>query len=299
MRNDTWSTYSEFYRKSGYSSFSQQHRESKGKFPFRMILVEQNAHNFTDPALEETIIALPLKTERNCRWSWSINDRNYTRISQPGRMLVVPSNTTSEWEVNARRTVLVLAVPNKTTKMILGGACPTTLENMFDPLTSDTWEEPLVEQMMNRLWLCANSGSLNNSYLADGLIMSIISQLLIIAGTQLDNPQIALPQWRMKRVKEYVFSRLADEISLNDLADAAGLSVRHFSRNFQKETGETPLRWVMKLRAEKSMDLLKNPALSLHDIAETCGFSSQSHFTTALKNLTGLTPYKWRQLHRQ
>jgi AraC-like DNA-binding protein len=37
-------------------------------------------------------------------------------------------------------------------------------------------------------------------------------------------------------------------LKLQDLADAAGFSYRHFARSFRLQTGETPHRWVMKLR---------------------------------------------------
>lgn len=300
MSNPQWSNYSEFYQRSEYASFLQEHRVSNGQLPFRMILVQQSSHNFCDPALPESIIALPLEVEPGCSWNWEINNKHYHQKSRSGSMLLVPADTESHWEVNARRTLLVLALPNITVKKLLGSACPEDFHNLFSPLTQQTWEEPLVESMIKRLWGNSASKSMANSCLSDGLLTSIFAQLLLMSDTKLDTQsRIFLPKWRLNRIKNYVEAHISEEICLDDLARAAGLSVRHLTRNFQKETGETPHRWVMKVRTEKAATLLSDTELSINDIAQLCGFSSQSHLTSSLKILTGLTPLRWRHVNRR
>lgn len=90
-------------------------------------------------------------------------------------------------------------------------------------------------------------------------------------------------------------AHLHRDIPLIDLAAVAGWSVRHFSRRFRQETGRTPHDWILGKRVERAKDLLGKPKLPLAEIALSCGFADQSHFTTAFRRLTDTTPLRWRR----
>jgi AraC family transcriptional regulator len=154
--------------------------------------------------------------------------------------------------------------------------------------------------MLRRLWESAAGERDVDPYLGDGLLMSVVSQLFVKAGTSLrrDAP-VVLPKWRVSRVREYVDANLDRDISLENLADAAGLSRRHFVRSFRQELGATPHKWLMERRLDEAKALLTNSEMRLCDIAASCGFSSQSHLTSALKKDAGITPLRWRQRYRQ
>ena len=300
MSDVVWSNYSDFYKGSRYNIFPQEHRRSQGRLNFRMIFVDQGPHDFVDPVLPETIIALPLAVEDQCHWGWTMGECRHRQKAEAGRMLVVPADIESKWDVDGSRKMLVLAVPNETIRGVLGAACPPRIGDAFRKLSEQTWTDPFVEVLLNRLWESSAGNEAADNYLADGLLMSILSQMLIKAGTDLQpNTAVALPQWRLKRVKQFVDGHLGKEISLDDLADAAGLSRRHFARSFRQELGETPHRWLMQQRLEKAKEQLAETNASLCEIAESCGFSSQSHLTTALKQSAGMTPHRWRQHFRQ
>ena len=91
MPGAMWSSYSDFYRGSRYAAFPQEHRHGRGGLAFRMILVEQGPHDFTDPLLPETILALPLAVSGRCDWGWQIGNYRQRQLAQAGRMLVVPA----------------------------------------------------------------------------------------------------------------------------------------------------------------------------------------------------------------
>ncbi|MEE3662243.1 AraC family transcriptional regulator [Brenneria sp. g21c3] len=260
-----------------------------------MIRVEQGAHNFIDPPLDETILALPLLVESQCNWLWTINGRTHKQKAHVGQMLVVPAGIESQWEVDGNRTMLVLTLPNETVRKILGGACPDQIGQTLWQLSENTWSDPLVETLLSHLWENSAGQNMAQSYLADGLLITILSQLLIRADADLaSNTSVILPQWRIKRVNQFVNDNISNEISIDDLAEAAGLSRRHFARSFQQKMGETPHRWLMNQRLEKAKTLLLETHESICDIAHHCGFSSQSHLTTVLKQVTGMTPARWR-----
>jgi AraC family transcriptional regulator len=295
MLHSIWKTYSEFYRGSKYGKFPQEHRDSQGHLQFRMILSSQGPHDFVDPVLAETVLSLPLSVDSNCNWVGTYRGSSHRLKAEPSRMLVIPAELESRWEVDSPRTLLLLTVPNQTVRKVLGPACPREIGSAFSKLAEETWTDPLVEVLMTRLWENSAGSEAADVYLADGLLVSILSQLLIKAGTSLHSDPIALPQWRLKRVKAYVEAHIGEDIDVVDLAAAAGLSQRHFARSFLSEIGETPHRWLMLRRLEKAKDLLTNTDHPLCSIAESCGFSSQSHLTTALKQSNGMTPDRWRR----
>ncbi len=299
MPGAMWSSYSDFYRGSRYAAFPQEHRHGRGGLAFRMILVEQGPHDFTDPLLPETILALPLAVSGRCDWGWQIGNYRQRQLAQAGRMLVVPADVESRWQVDGSRQLLILVVPNDTLRKVFGRDCPPRIGEAFQMLSQDTWADPLVETLMRHLWEALGERHVAEGYLADGLLTSLVSRMLIRAGTPLEaGAEIALPEWRLRRVRQLVDERLGEAIGLDTLAAAAGLSRRHFVRSFHRETGQTPHRWLMERRPERAQELLLGSEEAICDVAERCGFSSQSHLTAALRAATGLTPHRWRQRFR-
>jgi transcriptional regulator GlxA family with amidase domain len=89
---------------------------------------------------------------------------------------------------------------------------------------------------------------------------------------------------------------LSEDVPLARLANECGLSVRHFARAFRQSTGTSPHRWLLKQRVEYARELLGNRGLSLSDVALSCGFADQSHFTRVFAAMIGVGPGAWRRI---
>ncbi|HBB33962.1 MAG TPA: AraC family transcriptional regulator [Cyanobacteria bacterium UBA8803] len=99
-----------------------------------------------------------------------------------------------------------------------------------------------------------------------------------------------LPQQKLRQVIEYIQEHLAEEISLNELADYLGISRYYFCRLFKQSTGLSPYQYTIQQRVERAKQLLLQGTLSISDIAIACGFTHQSHLNRHFKRLTGVTP---------
>jgi AraC family transcriptional regulator len=97
-------------------------------------------------------------------------------------------------------------------------------------------------------------------------------------------------------VIEYMNTHLQEGLSLVELAEVAGLSFHHFGQAFKMATGRSPHRYVIEKRVERARALLRDPLLSIAEIATGVGFASQSHLTVNFRRLTGLTPARFRRL---
>ncbi len=97
-------------------------------------------------------------------------------------------------------------------------------------------------------------------------------------------------------VIDFVLERFADELTLDDLAGAVGMSRFHFCRSFQRAVGAPPVKWLWTLRtllAAEFIDL--DPKWSLTDVAFACGFTSSAHFSRAFKSMHGISPSAFRR----
>jgi AraC family transcriptional regulator len=99
---------------------------------------------------------------------------------------------------------------------------------------------------------------------------------------------------RLRRAVDYISANLDREVTLDQLAEVAGLSVFHFARTFTRAMGVSPSRYVSRMRMDKAMAEIAAGKLSLAEIAFKAGFSSQASFTTAFHRVTGLTPGEYR-----
>lgn len=91
-------------------------------------------------------------------------------------------------------------------------------------------------------------------------------------------------------VREVMTARLGEPVPLADLATAASLSVSQFTRRFKAGTGQTPHRFLMRLRVEQACRLLRTTTLPIAEVAVRCGFSHQEHLTRVLRARLGTTP---------
>jgi AraC family transcriptional regulator len=101
----------------------------------------------------------------------------------------------------------------------------------------------------------------------------------------------------LRRACEYMVSRLVDDISLSEIANAADLSSGHFAFAFKQSMGISPHAWLRRQRVDTAKALLRNRDLSVAAIAASVGFANQSAFGVAFRKETGLTPTAWRRLH--
>ena len=99
---------------------------------------------------------------------------------------------------------------------------------------------------------------------------------------------------QLKRVIGYIEENYREEITLSDLAAAAGLSDKYLCRIFSQITGKSPVEYLNEYRVDRACMLLSDTDSQLLDIAYSCGFNDQSYFIKIFKRYKGVTPGKYR-----
>lgn len=132
---------------------------------------------------------------------------------------------------------------------------------------------------------------------ADRQFTHCIGQTLAMHLTRMELPRVkvnALPKWRLRRVEQHVADHFDRCISLSELANVAGLSRMHFAAQFRAATGYRPREYLLTQRVEHAKTLLATTERPLAEIALSVGFSTQAHFSTVFKRISGQSPARWR-----
>lgn len=100
------------------------------------------------------------------------------------------------------------------------------------------------------------------------------------------------------RARAFALAHLDRPLTLGELAAAATMSVRTFSRRFREEVGVTPVQWLSQQRVERARQLLEETDLPVDRVADEAGFgtgaSMRQHFQVAL----GVSPHAYRGTFR-
>jgi AraC-like DNA-binding protein len=93
--------------------------------------------------------------------------------------------------------------------------------------------------------------------------------------------------------REFLEANAAEDVSLAQLAEAAGLSPFHLARVFREAVGLPPHAYLDQVRVERAKRLLA-AGLPIARAAAEVGFADQSHLTRRFKRLVGVTPGQYR-----
>jgi AraC-like DNA-binding protein len=158
--------------------------------------------------------------------------------------------------------------------------------------------DPVVDSLMKVLSTATQATA---PCVEEHVVTAVMQRAAVLAMRGSAEPSIAggLPSWRLRRVVQFVNERLDSDVSLADMADAAGLSPMHFAALFKAATGLRPHHYLLAQRIEKAKQLLGGTGDTVLQIAMAVGFRSQAHFATVFKQHEDFTPTQWRQVNRR
>lgn len=102
------------------------------------------------------------------------------------------------------------------------------------------------------------------------------------------------PRGDIRKVQIWLLDRLAEDISVEDMAEQAAMSLRTFNRHFKKATGRTPAGFVQEARIEAARNLLEDSDLPVKLIARQCGFGDEERMRRAFHRNLGVSPQDYR-----
>lgn len=122
----------------------------------------------------------------------------------------------------------------------------------------------------------------------------------LIYTNRLDIPRINIKksshllQIRMQKMLAFIHDNYTLPITLNEIADAAGISKSEASRCFQSYMRVSPVQYLLSYKLDKAKKMLQQSDSTIAEISDKCGFGSASYFCKIFRRDTGITALQYR-----
>ncbi|AYO75667.1 MULTISPECIES: helix-turn-helix domain-containing protein [Sphingobium] len=233
----------------------------------------------------------PVRVERNLS-----GEQEKQRIA-PGGLFVLPPNQDFGVSLTAPLETIHLYIRRSLIRAAAQELCKGDPEKVeFLPRFGE--RDPLIEQMGRMV--CGMMADNQSDFFADGVARLLAAQIVRhhSCGLQAELPRITgLNQRQLEAVHDVIEERMEESLSIDDLAEAVGLSPIHFARQFKRSTGKAPHQYLIEMRVSRARHLLAGD-LPIAEIAYRCGFSHQEHLTRLFGRQQGTTPAAYRRALR-
>jgi AraC family transcriptional regulator len=219
------------------------------------------------------------------------NGQRHVGTTIHGDLEIIPPNTPGTWELKSSDTALIVAMKLRLLQSIAeqSGADPARLKitNRFQ--ARDPQIEHIAWALKAEMESSFPSGRLYTDALATALAARVIRNHSSLARPA-RSPRAAMPARKLKVVLAYIEDNLGRDLSLSEIAQAAGVSTSHFKTLFRKAMGIPPHQYVIRRRVERAAAQLRMGDLPIGQIALENGFCHQSHLALHLRRVLGVTP---------
>lgn len=252
--------------------------------------VETSAFAFTEVE-DFTNSHVPTHTHESAHFLFVVKGKYEARVRDrklscaPSTMIYYPAGTThgDHFQTTGGR-FLTVSLTSETNKRLLEEI------NFFD--YSVDFHNGEISWLGKRICKELRSPDSLSSIVLDGMA----NELLVYAARSLDRSNQP-PAW-LKRAYELINDRRAEEISVAEIASTVGVHPLHLARTFRKFFNCSPGEYLRNCRIELASNLLLGSEKTLVEIALISGFGDQSQFTRSFKQHTGVTPGKFREVHK-
>jgi AraC family transcriptional regulator len=218
--------------------------------------------------------------------------------SQPGDICVIPRGVELHLAWTNRDT-LQKTVMVEFDEAIFANFAPEVLSDAFSRghmMPSNFAQRPTLEPLMKLLSREVGGyqrrGRLFGETLIRLIALEVASGCWSVAAHAPPAPNG--PDPRVNRALDFVEARFAEDVSLVDIAAAAGLSPTHLTGMFRRETGMTPYSYVINRRLRQAVHLLRSTDTPIAQVALDAGFADQQHLTRMVRARLRKTPKQVR-----
>ncbi|MEL6215947.1 MAG: AraC family transcriptional regulator [Pseudomonadota bacterium] len=209
---------------------------------------------------------------------------------------ILPAGYASVWQCDEGSEVLQIYIDEEVLRRHINDTYdvdPCSIE-LLDTMGA---ADPLLARLAPLLLQQLAEPKQTTQLMLDGIEQVVAAHLIAQYSSSAPREECDQPldKAELARVMDYMRAHLEDDISLEDLAAHTSMSLYSFARAFKATTGVSPYQMLLAERVACASDLLRNPEMTLAEIAYAVGFSSQSHMTTTFSKQMGVTPGRYRK----
>ena len=99
----------------------------------------------------------------------------------------------------------------------------------------------------------------------------------------------------VERAKVYLLAHIEEDTSLQELANATGVSKFYLIRIFKAHFGTSPMEYLRGIRMQRACDLLIETDLPIKEIGRQLSYRSSYHFAQCFRQFSGCNPSDFRK----
>jgi AraC family transcriptional regulator len=221
---------------------------------------------------------------------------NGTVIS--GQLALLPPDTDTRWIFDKTGDIVIVCLSRDLLNKVLedgAGRDPRSVEIVPRFLIRDLVVERIIHQLLKEICEPRPESRLTAELLAQELARHLVDAHSTLA--QRPSGKHTMAPRKVARTIEFMRANLSRQITLQDLADAAGMSLYHFAKSFKQATGCAPHHYLTEQRLYHARGLLHDARLSIGDVAAAVGLT-HSHFTVVFARQMGMPPSEFREVLR-
>ena len=157
----------------------------------------------------------------------------------------------------------------------------------------DVGTSPEILDIIRKIIFTNKTKQQQSELITSGLLVELMTELILSSNSITKESQ--MPE-TIREIILYIEQNYHKPITLDEISRNFALSKYHLSRQIHKYTGFSPVEYLIRQRITSAKELLKNTDLSLAEIAETVGISTENHFCTLFKARTDITPRAFRKM---
>lgn len=96
-------------------------------------------------------------------------------------------------------------------------------------------------------------------------------------------------------IKSIINTRYSEDLTVEGIANEIHLSAGYATTIFKKEAGESISKYLIKIRVQKAMEMLKDENSRVYEIAEKVGYKNLTHFSYIFKSIMGVSPREYKE----
>lgn len=213
-----------------------------------------------------------------------------------GDLEIIPPNVAGVWDLKGRDTAMVIGIKT----------------SLLRSIVEDAGEDPAKLRVRNRFQVrdsqiehigWALKAEMENGYPCGRLyrdsLATALAARIVQSHSSLARParfaKAALPPQKLRLILAFIEDHLSRDISLSEIAQAAGLSVSHFKSLFRTAVGVPPHQYLIRRRVERAAYQLRRERTPIGQIALENGFCHQSHLAMHTRRVLGVTPQELRE----
>jgi AraC-like DNA-binding protein len=205
------------------------------------------------------------------------------RLLNNGDVLIIPAGTPSYVHLPTPHHLLLLALRPR---LFFGDGAAATrpAEPPAALCASGGVADPVIQGITTTLRAAATSCAAGSAaVLASHLARALAAHLLARHATRVRPARSGLGSARLQRVLAFMEAQLAEPVVLAEAARVAGCSVHHFAHLFKAQVGLSPMRYLLKLRMQRALELVQTTQLGMGEIGWRVGMPNAARFSQAFR----------------